>query len=251
MKNKRLVQCHNICSWALHRLHLVPGGLSQRFMMNFNAGSKSLFIQQDQSQEERGLLSLWHSVVSGEALKCYGMFSCTPCLSSTTSAWSYLSLQHVEELPVLKLWNWYKLNFSLELSFFFLTSVCSVPEREEERERERWGMFFLLSWPLSSFSNIKHCYSLAQCLWEWAWKNFRHTGTAYSNQIMISVCNPITVGTLNLHYTQLSWISFTAVQKVQDKKQTLSAFLFSGKTYKCPFFSAFPDNLMEQMIFFK
>lgn len=79
MKNERLAQFYNICSQALRRLHLVPRVLSQGFMMNFNAGSKSLFIQKRSKPGGVGVIVfVTQYCVWRESLKGHLMLSCLP-----------------------------------------------------------------------------------------------------------------------------------------------------------------------------
>lgn len=125
------------------------------------------------------------------SLKGHLMFSYTPCLSSTIFTWSYLSLQQEKVLPAVKLLNWYGLHFSVE-SFFLLYHVKRERRGGRGEGDEVWS---LCSHRLSSFPNVKNYYSLAWCLEEWVWTNFKYTGMTCSNQI-ISVCNPVSFGTL-------------------------------------------------------
>lgn len=158
------------------------------FMMNFNAGSKHFLFWASRPGVE-GLLSVTQCCVWLGSLKGHLMFSHTLCFSFTIFAWSYLSLQQEKVLPAVKLLNWYRLHFSVE-SFFLLGHVKRKRGGGRGKGDEVWS---LCSHRFSSFSNMKNYYSLARCLEEWVWTNFKHTGMTCSKQL-ISVCNPVTFG---------------------------------------------------------
>lgn len=149
--------------------------------------AKSLFIQRISKPVVEGLLSLWHSVIWLGSLQGHLTFLYTPCLSSTTFTWSSSSTS--KSVSCSELLNWYRLKFSVE-SFFLL---CW--KRERGRVGGRWGVISLLSQASLPFQIWKIIILLQGACKNGSEQNFKHTGTACSNQI-ISVCNPVTSGRL-------------------------------------------------------